>query len=156
MSNLPDYEGTPVRKATMKITNAGADLTEALAIAPKAFHIDDEIYLVLKGTITKIEHRKERPDDDDLVRLHSLKAEEAVEVTKADVEGFLAQRREQAKAARDAAKGQERLPGVLPDGGNVVPLGKEAPQCETCQHPHAAHKGGGPCTAAACDCQQYA
>jgi hypothetical protein len=108
-----------VRKATLKVSNAGDGLSEALSIEPKAYHIGDEVHLVLKGTITKVEHRREKDEDNDLIRLHNLKALEVAEVSESDIRSFLADAAERAKQARDAAKGQEALPGVLPRPGVV-------------------------------------
>ena len=107
-TQLPDFEGQAVRKAKLKITKAGDGLSEALSLGPKAWHIGDTVYVVLKTVITDVNHKAEK-DGDDRIRIHTAAADEATEVTARDVEGFLTAARERTRKARDDAAGQENL-----------------------------------------------
>lgn len=105
---LGKFERRPVRKSSIKITRAGDGLSEALKFEPVALHVDDEVYFVLRGKVSKVQFGKVSADDDDLARVHTIDTIEITSVEKGDVEEFL-------KAA-DARLAQRRLAESLADG----------------------------------------
>jgi hypothetical protein len=120
MSDLPDFEGSPVRRSTVKITRAGDGLSEALKIAPEAFHHGDEVYFVLRGLVTQVNHVPVSPLDADLIRVHTLVCQDITQVDAADVDVFLDQANERLKLAREEEAGISRLgfDGDDEDGGD--------------------------------------
>lgn len=104
---LPDFEGTEVTRAAVKITNAGDGLSDALAVQPKALHLDDEIFYVLRGTCTKVGHE---PDKHDLlVRVHTIKAGAITEVDREVAEKMLQAAAEELQRRKDEVEGQLRM-----------------------------------------------
>lgn len=99
---LPDFEGLIVGHATVRITNAGDGLSEALDIEPKALGIDDSVYYVLRGEVTQVNHRIDK--DANVTRVHTVKATRITEVDRDTAEKMLqaaADQLERAKAERD-------------------------------------------------------
>lgn len=109
MSDLPDFEGSAVRRSTVKITKAGDGLSEALKIAPMAYHHGDEVFFVLRGLVTQVNHVPVSPADSDLVRVHTLVTQEITEVAADDVEVFLANANERLRLAREEEAGIQRI-----------------------------------------------
>jgi hypothetical protein len=107
--DLPDFEGLPVRRSTIKITKAGDGLSEALKIAPKPFHHGDEVYFVLRGLVTQVNHTPVSPADTDLIRTHTLVCQDITEVDAEDVDAFLDQANERLKLAREEEAGIQRI-----------------------------------------------
>lgn len=80
---LPDFEDGLVELSQIRITNAGDGLSEALKIAPRALHIDDEVAILIRGRVTQVNHRKKDSrdgEDDTIVRVHTVKALAATEI----------------------------------------------------------------------------
>lgn len=103
--SLPTFEGQDVADAAVKITNAGDGLSEALRVQPKALHMDDVVYYVLRGTVTQVNHRSDK--DGDLTRVHTVKADAITEVDEDTATKMLA-------ASADAlAKARAELDGQL-------------------------------------------
>ncbi len=109
MSDLPDFEGLPVRRSTVKITRAGDGLSEALKVAPMAYHLGDEVFFVLRGQVTQVNHVPVSPADSDLVRVHTLVTQEITEVAAEDVESFLRTAEDRLRRAREEEAGIQRI-----------------------------------------------
>ncbi len=129
MSDLPDFEGNPVRRSTVKITRAGDGLSEALKVAPTAYHLGDEVFFVLRGMVTQVNHVPVSPADSDLVRVHTLVTQEITEVAAEDVEAFLANAADRLRRAREEEAGIQRIgfddgeePPTIGDGDDAEPL----------------------------------
>jgi hypothetical protein len=75
---LPAFEGREVVAARVKITNAGDGLSDALAVSPVALHMDDEVFYVLRGTCAKVGHEADKHEN--LIRVHTIKADQITEV----------------------------------------------------------------------------
>lgn len=104
---LPDFEGTEVTRAAVKITNAGDGLSDALSVQPKALHLDDEIFYVLRGTCTKVGHEPDKHDA--LVRVHVVKASEITEIDGDLAQKLLAESAEEVQRRKDELSGQLSL-----------------------------------------------
>jgi hypothetical protein len=105
---LPAFEGHDVRQAQVKITNAGDGLSEALKIAPHALDIGDEVFYVLRGVCRQINH-KQADDDDPVVRVHTVKAEEITEVDRVVAVKMLSAAASELEKAKAEAAGQLSL-----------------------------------------------
>lgn len=117
---LPAYEGIDVDKATVKITNAGDGLSDALKFEPVALHHGDEVFFVLKGKVVKVTHEPEGKvelddDIDELVRVHVVKTFEIAMVDEFDVSELLAKNRERIKKRKDEEAGVMNLFPDAPD-----------------------------------------
>lgn len=115
---LPAFEGEEVAKAAVRIVNAGDGLSEALKIAPKALNMHDEVFYVLRGQVSQVNHKTDK--DELLTRLHTVTAAEITEIdasvakemlqaaaleiekAKADADGQLALDAENEAAAKEA------------------------------------------------------
>jgi hypothetical protein len=104
--SLPLFEDQPVDRATVRITRAGDGLSEALKIRPKALHIGDECYYLLRGTVTQVTHREK---DDEITRLHTVEAQQITEVDGKTATKMLAAAARQLDQDRQI-DGQEELP----------------------------------------------
>lgn len=105
---LGKFERRPVRKSSIKITKAGDGLSEALKFDPVALHVDDEVYFVLKGVVSKVQFGKIEKDDDDLARVHTVDTIEITAVSASDVKSLLdaaAQRLHEKRLAESLADG---------------------------------------------------
>ena len=75
VTQLSTFDGFPVVRTTIAVTNAGDGLSDALGIDPQEFHHGDRVYVVLECEVTKVAHV---PVDKDtpgiLIRQHTLKA----------------------------------------------------------------------------------
>jgi len=136
---LPAFEGAKVTKSAIRLTKAGDGLSEALEVEPKTWHLGDEIALVVRGTVTQVNHRTIQGT---VTRLHTVEASEAAEVPLEQAETNIADAHERIERLRDERSGQQRIdaeakdPGPLHvvDGGGVVatpadadPFGAEDP-----------------------------
>lgn len=102
---LTDFEGRAVRSATMRLTGAGDGLSKALGIKPAEYHVGETVRVVIEGRVVRVAHDPAK-DTDDLVRVHTVKAELAVLV-----DGDLAADvLEDQRVALERAEGIVRLP----------------------------------------------
>lgn len=108
-SQLTPFDGHDVIRTTVAVTNAGDGLSEAMKIDPTELHHGDRVYLVLECEVAKVRFDPVG-DTDALSRVHILRAGTAAMVDKELVESVLAEQRIKIDRARDAAKGQSRLP----------------------------------------------
>jgi hypothetical protein len=103
---LPECEQQPVNNATVRITNAGDGLSEALKVDPKALHLGQEVFYVLSGDVTQINHVEK---DDVLTRVHTVKASAITEVDGELASKLLTAAAEDLQAKKDAVAGQMRF-----------------------------------------------
>lgn len=128
-TKLPDFEGVPVRKATLRVAKAGDGLSEALSLEPVALHHGDRVRLVIEGVVTKVEHRPNSKVEDgevlDLIRMHTIDAVDVALVDEDDVGALLERNRQRIETLarqrerdeqrdREAEAGEMRLPGADP------------------------------------------
>lgn len=125
MSQLPEFEGRSVRKASLRITKAGDGLSDALTVAPKAYHHGEEIALVLKVRVTQVNHKPEKSDDPDLVRVHTAEALDVVEVDESDIAEFLSKAGEFRRRRAEQETGQTNLLDAEPKDEPTPPMSVE-------------------------------
>jgi hypothetical protein len=97
-------------RSAVKITRAGDGLSEALKLEPTALHHSDEVYFVLRGEVTQVNHRPSSREEDNLVRVHTVEAQEIAMVDGSAVEKLLADERLRVKKLKDEEAGREPLP----------------------------------------------
>jgi hypothetical protein len=116
-SILPDFDGRDVVRATIEVTNAGDGLSAAMAVSPSALHMGDEVYVLIRGEVSKVSHKPLDPKDEDsaLVRIQTIKAgdatilgDAAIKRVKKDIDKTA----DTIRRALEAAQGVSRLPGV--------------------------------------------
>lgn len=113
MADLPDFEGRAVRRTAVKITKAGDGLSEALKIDPELYHHADEVFFVLRGLVTQVNHVPVSPVDSDLVRVHTIVTQEITRVAPEDVDAFLRAAAERIAAAAEAQRlAEEEAAGI--------------------------------------------
>lgn len=101
---LSSYEGRDVVQATIKVTNAGDGLSEAMSIEPIEMRHGETRYLLIEAVVTRVQY-DELKDTDVLRRVHTLKAGTATLVDpEFAVELILKQRK-----AIQSAKGVEEF-----------------------------------------------
>jgi hypothetical protein len=103
---LPAFETNAVAKAQVRITRAGDGLSAALEVQPKALFLGDEVFYVLRGRVTQVNHR-EKEEDGPVIRMHTV---EATGITEVDAE--LAEKLLQA-AAEETARMRAEIDGQL-------------------------------------------
>ncbi|WP_375490255.1 hypothetical protein [uncultured Jatrophihabitans sp.] len=104
---LPDFESETVARASVKITNAGDGLSEALKVDPIALHMNDVVYYVLRGEVTQINHRTDR--DDEIVRVHTVKADQISPIDAGAAQKFLQAYAEETERKKAEIAGQLAL-----------------------------------------------
>lgn len=114
---LGEFDGRQVVRSTIEVTNAGDGLSKAMAVEPVAMPLGTEVYLVLRGEVTKVGIKPLDQDDEDsaLVRVHTIRAGDATILDDAGVKKIQKSVDGQAdriKRAIEAAKGIDRLPGT--------------------------------------------
>lgn len=142
-TELPDFDDNPVVAATIKLTNAGDGLSQAMEIDPRAIHVGDTGYMLIRWECVGIEHKRapqpkarkrgmtddEEADLDDeplpFVRKHILSAlvAKVVDDDRAIAKTLDAHKRKiddaRAKAKEEAA-GTQRLDGTDADDTQPV------------------------------------
>lgn len=114
-TDLKPFEGREVSSTSIRITNAGDGLSEALQIDPLAMRIGERVYVVLECDVSKIRHearkatKGEESDPTDLVRVQILRANAATLVDKELVGDAINAQKDRIQEAKDEAAGQERL-----------------------------------------------
>lgn len=112
MGNLPKFEGRDVIRSAVQITKAGDGLSDALKMAPEALHYGDEVWFVLRGEVTKVNHVPASAGSEEMARVHVITTQEIARVEEADVGRLLAQARDAHKRRVEEAQGIERIPGI--------------------------------------------
>jgi hypothetical protein len=104
VDGLSKFEGRDVLQATIKVTNAGDGLSEALGIEPAEMHLGEKVYLVIEAEVSKVNY-EELKDTGTLRRVHTLRAGTATIVEPE----FAVEVIEQQRAAIEKARGIIRL-----------------------------------------------
>lgn len=117
---LPDFEGETVTAAKVRITNAGDGLSEALKVTPEALHRGDEVFYVLRGEVTQVNHATK---DETIVRVHTVKADAITKVDGDLASKMLQEAAEELQRRKDEVDGQMRLE---PSDAEKEALAKEA------------------------------
>jgi hypothetical protein len=104
VEGLSQFEGRDVLQSTIKVTNAGDGLSEALSIEPTEMHLGAKVYLLIEAEVSKVNY-EELKDTGTLRRVHTLRAGTATMVDSEFALGILDTQRE----AIERAKGIVRL-----------------------------------------------
>lgn len=126
-SALHSFDGHPVLRSTIAVTNAGDGLSNALKIDPCEFAHGQKVYVVLECEVSKIAFVP-IPDTDALSRVHTFRAEGATIVDADAVKRQLDEQADRILKAREEAEGLERIPfgEEPPEGGSEpAPLDEE-------------------------------
>lgn len=140
-AKLGEFEGSPVTKATIKVTNTGDGLSQAMKIDPQRLHKGDTVYVVMECVVGPVSFDPIKNSTTECVRKHVLKAGAATLV-----DGALVKQAVEAQTAiilehREKAKGIEHLPtedelrDAHDDGEHDLDPYQGCPACE--------HKAGG-------------
>lgn len=105
MTDLSPYEGRDVAQATIRVTNAGDGLSQALAIKPVEYHHGETVHVVLECEVTNVDYPILK-DTDLLARRHTLRAGVSTIVDEKLVKKVL----EAQRKAIEEAKGIQELP----------------------------------------------
>ena len=105
VDGLSKFEGRDVLQSTIKVTNAGDGLSEALAIEPVEMHLGEKRYLLIEAEVSKVNY-EELKDTGTLRRVHTLRAGVATLVD----EEFAADMLDAQRVAIEEAKGITRIP----------------------------------------------
>lgn len=110
ISSLTPFDGNPVVRTTIAVTNAGDGLSDALGIEPQEFHHGQRVYVVLECEVSRVAHV---PVDKDtpgiLIRQHTLRAGTGTIVDADLVAEQVARQAERIDSARRRAKGEFTL-----------------------------------------------
>lgn len=110
VSQLTPFDGLPVVRTTIAVTNAGDGLSDALGIDPQEFHHGQTVYVVLECEVTKVAHV---PVDKDtpgiLIRQHTLRAGTGTIVDADLVEEQVQRQAERIDTAKRHARGEFTL-----------------------------------------------
>lgn len=119
-TNLTDFDGLPVRQASLSLTGAGDGLSEAMKTAPRELHHGETIYIVYEAQVVKVRHDQIDKDDPDmgLVRVHMAKAATATIVDEAFAGEVITAQKLANEKARDEAAGVLRLPETVSEYGD--------------------------------------
>lgn len=72
-TELTEFEGRDVVQSTIKVTNAGDGLSEAMSVDPIEMHLGEKRYLLIEAEVHRVNY-EELKDTDVLRRVHTLKA----------------------------------------------------------------------------------
>jgi hypothetical protein len=125
--DLEPFEGTEVIAASIAITKAGDGLSEALSVAPQAFHLGEKLYVVLECDVAKIRYEDVK-DTGSLRRQHTLEAKGATFVDASLVSDLVDAQKEAVQLAKEEAAGIQRLPLADEPEPDVSPLHKLSAQ----------------------------
>lgn len=101
---LPSFEGTKVASTALSLTGK---IESNLAQPPQALHLGDSVVLLVVGTVVKVTHQD---DEDGLIRIHTVKAGEALELEDGEAAVLLTEARERTAKAIDDLLGRQQLP----------------------------------------------
>lgn len=116
---VEEYDGHPVEAVTVAITKAGDGLSSELEVAPVAHPHGADVFYVLHGVVGPVSYddlpKRLRKGSlvlapgDAMVRKEKVVTQAITEVSKADVEDFLAKAQERVKRAQEDASGILRM-----------------------------------------------
>lgn len=109
---LGSFDGREVGGTSIKVTNAGDGLSEALKVDPTEFHLGDIVYVVLQTEVVRVEHKSIEDGDETgpLERAHVLRAGAATIVDSDVVAEQLKVQAARIRKAREAAQGVQPIP----------------------------------------------
>ena len=111
MTELGNFEGRDVIGTSMKVTRAGDGLSAAMALEPAIYHQGDEVTVVLRGRIGRVQF-DEVKETDCLNRVHVLVASDITVVEEASINKILDAEKARLTKLREEAQGVSRLPGA--------------------------------------------
>ncbi len=122
---LPDFEGQAVAEIGVEISNAAGGLNESLKVEPLAWQHGDSLYVVLRCDVTKIRFDPVKGNEDQLRRVHIMRATDAAVGTPDlfdKLDSMVNESRAKIQAAKAAELGQNSLDDALAalDGAEVV------------------------------------
>lgn len=123
---LPRFERRQVVRSAVQVTNAGDGLSEAMRLEPEALAYDEEVYFVIRGRVSKVTHMANNRKDEDgqMVRVHTVRAEEIARVPGSAVKDLLAQEADRVRRLREDEAGVQRLIddplGALPTDEDIA------------------------------------
>ncbi len=136
VTQLTPFDGIPVVRTTISITNAGDGLSDALSIDPQEFHHGDTVFVVLECEVAKVAHVPVDKDVPDLlIRQHTLRAGTGTIVDESLVAEYVARQADRIDAARRRAKGEftldeHGLTEAHHDGEHAAELVIGCPDCD--------------------------
>lgn len=134
MTDLGDFEGMPVTGTTIKVTNAGDGLSQAMKVDPEIMHQGETRYVVLECEVAKVtfEPRNKERLDGDQVRVHVLKAGTATLIDADAVSKAIEAQRERILLMMEEEQGVQRLTAMQDahDAGKHKSLVEGCMQCE--------------------------
>jgi hypothetical protein len=107
---LEAFDGREVERMTVKVTNTGDGLSQAMTIDPRPFHIGDEVYVLMQTEVAGVSFKPLHADYPlgPLVCIPTLRAGTATIVDRK----FAHRKLEQQRIAIERAAGVERIPGA--------------------------------------------
>ncbi len=104
------FEDREVAQCAIRITNAGDGLSEALQLNAADYHLDDTVYIVLRGTVAKITYERIK-DTDEVRQVFTVRATLGTPVDEASARKTL----DKLRRDIEAAGGVQRIPGTSED-----------------------------------------
>ena len=77
---LSSFEGRDVLQSSIKVTNAGDGLSDAMLVDPAEYHLGDSVYVVLECVVARVDYQA-LTGVDALRRVHTLRAGTATVVS---------------------------------------------------------------------------
>lgn len=104
---LRDFEGRHIARATVKITNAGDGLSEALAIQPEEIELDEDRSYVLQGKCVRVSIEVDK--NGVASRVHTIKTHGISPIDPKIAAKAIGQYRDETERAKAEAQGQMML-----------------------------------------------
>lgn len=120
-SALEPYKGRDVLRTSIKITNAGDGLSNAMAIAPQELDLGSTVYVILKCEVASHEYDPIK-DTDALELAQVLKAGDSTLADKDLVAHLIQEQADRITAAKEKAAGLLRIEFPDASGGDGGPL----------------------------------
>ncbi len=96
---LEAFEGKPVITCTVKITNAGDGLSDALKVDPIELHVNQRVFFVIETEVDAVQFKRVTPAGNDMTRVHVLKTQRITAVDADDVRAYLDDAQEHVRRA---------------------------------------------------------
>lgn len=104
-NKLGKFENLDVVATSIAVTNAGDGLSKALGVDPEVFHLEDELTVALHCVVAKVRHEPTKDDPSSVIRVHVLRAGNAVIIDDDTVEKALREQAERIRLAEEEAEG---------------------------------------------------
>lgn len=115
IAGLKRFEGRDVLASTIKVTNAGDGLSEALSVDPAEYELHDTVYVVLECEVSRVSYEDMPKVEGASRRVQTLKTQHAAIVDGQAVAAMLAETKRKIAIKREqdeAEKGIIKLPGT--------------------------------------------